>query len=353
MKQLSPVLALLLTACVIGDEDPETETETDLSTVDEDGDGFSPADGDCNDNQSSYFPGAADTAGDGADQNCDGTDGVDADGDGVASEASGGTDCEDGDAATYPGAAPGDSETGCMTDADGDDYGASTVSGTAEAGSDCDDHSSSVNPSASEVAYDGIDQDCSGGDLCDVDGDGSDYDGAECFGQDCDDGDEAVSPLLTEAEDWELCGDGLDNDCDGKTDGEEGECHVTLYFEASLTVGGEYEGPDGDIEGSGFTEETSGSTRSATFDFHDTGVNTTSNLGSCAWEFTLDGTRDGDDVTVQLNFQSSCTDASVVCEEKFYLSDNARERIFCEDSATSEGLDSGSEVDMEMWVRWD
>jgi hypothetical protein len=41
---------------------------------------------------------------DGADQNCDGVDGVDADGDGFAAKATGGLDCDDADASTRPGA---------------------------------------------------------------------------------------------------------------------------------------------------------------------------------------------------------------------------------------------------------
>ena len=48
-------------------------------------------------------PSADDQVGDGIDQNCDGMDGVDADGDGYASVASGGDDCDDGNAAAFPG----------------------------------------------------------------------------------------------------------------------------------------------------------------------------------------------------------------------------------------------------------
>jgi hypothetical protein len=66
------------------------------SGTDEDGDGYTAENGDCNDNDATVYPGAADTYGDGSDQNCDGTDGVDADGDGVASAAGGGPDCDDG-----------------------------------------------------------------------------------------------------------------------------------------------------------------------------------------------------------------------------------------------------------------
>ena len=47
---------------------------------------------------------APDEVGDGIDQNCDGVDGVDFDGDGYASLASGGTDCDDTSEHSYPGA---------------------------------------------------------------------------------------------------------------------------------------------------------------------------------------------------------------------------------------------------------
>ncbi|MFM2160773.1 MAG: hypothetical protein RLZZ383_285, partial [Pseudomonadota bacterium] len=67
--------------------------------------------------------------------------------------------------------------SGCMMDADGDKYGSTSAPGTGAAGADCDDtagshaadawHSVAANgnairPNASEVAADGIDQDCSG-----------------------------------------------------------------------------------------------------------------------------------------------------------------------------------------------
>ncbi len=62
-----------------------------------------------------------------------------------------------------------------------------------------------------EVAYDGIDQDCDGRDLVDVDGDG--WPAAEVGGEDCDDGDPTVNPYADE-----IC-NGVDDDCDGLTDG--------------------------------------------------------------------------------------------------------------------------------------
>ncbi|MED5372031.1 MAG: MopE-related protein [Myxococcota bacterium] len=73
---------------------------------------------------------------------------------------------------------------------------------------DCDDADASINPGASEVPYDGIDQDCDGADLTDVDGDG--FDGDD---DDCDDEDAEVNPDATEI--WY---DDTDQDCDGSSD---------------------------------------------------------------------------------------------------------------------------------------
>ncbi len=69
------------------------------------------------------------------------------------------TDCDDGDADTFPGAASNDSATSCMNDDDGDNYGDDTVSGSVVAGSDCDDSASTVRPGVDEYC-DGIDNDC-------------------------------------------------------------------------------------------------------------------------------------------------------------------------------------------------
>ena len=57
---------------------------------------------DCNDDLDSISPDALDTVGDGTDNNCDGLDGIHADGDSLASIASGGFDCDDGNAAVGP-----------------------------------------------------------------------------------------------------------------------------------------------------------------------------------------------------------------------------------------------------------
>jgi hypothetical protein len=96
-----------------------------------------------------------------------------------------------------------DCSGGDLTDVDGDGYDAETVGGN-----DCDDDDSGINPGATETPYDGVDDDCSGADLTDVDGDG--YDAETVGGTDCDDGDITIHPGATDVPD-----DGIDQDCDG------------------------------------------------------------------------------------------------------------------------------------------
>ncbi len=81
---------------------PGTPTPVPTGNVDDrDGDGFRQA-VDCNDGDASIHPDAEDTVGDGVDNNCDGVDGFDGDGDGFASEESGGDDCDDANAEINP-----------------------------------------------------------------------------------------------------------------------------------------------------------------------------------------------------------------------------------------------------------
>jgi len=80
-------------------------------------------------------------------------------------------------------------------------------------GDDCDDNDPDIYPGAPEIPYDGIDQDCSGSDLCDVDGDGFDAGIGECFGVDCNDEDPEIHPKAIEI--WY---DGIDQNCDGWSD---------------------------------------------------------------------------------------------------------------------------------------
>ena len=100
------------------------------------------------------------------------------------------------------GVETGDSqpETACTYDpGDCDGY-------TAQDG-DCDDADATIHPWAEEIPYDGIDQNCDGEDLTDVDGDG--FDAAEVGGDDCDDTRADVNPAAMELP----CND-VDEDCD-------------------------------------------------------------------------------------------------------------------------------------------
>jgi hypothetical protein len=71
---------------------------------------------------------------------------------------------------------------------------------------DCDDSDPLAYPGAPEIGYDGIDQDCAGGDDFDLDGDG--YAGDA---DDCDDTNPNIHP------DVEEVADAVDQDCDGFT----------------------------------------------------------------------------------------------------------------------------------------
>ena len=178
---------------------------------DVDGDGYVDTCGDCDTGNSTIYPGAPEVCADGIDQDCDGSDLVeDGDGDGFVNVACGvGDDCDDSNAAVNPGAAElcfdavdndCDASTPDVFDADGDGSDCSV---------DCDDSLATVAPGALEVCDDGIDQDCDGLDLLgDIDGDG--VVGSNCGGPDCDDGDAFTYPGAPEF----IC-DGVDQACDG------------------------------------------------------------------------------------------------------------------------------------------
>jgi hypothetical protein len=130
----------------------------------------------------------------------------DNDQDGHTSVASGGDDCDDNDAAVYPGAMD-EWYDGVDADCAGNDDFDQDGDGYLFGEDDCDDNRNDVNPEAEETWYDDIDQDCAGDDDFDQDGDG------HALGPDCDDEDPVVNPDATET--WY---DGVDQDCSGGSD---------------------------------------------------------------------------------------------------------------------------------------
>jgi len=182
----SAVVLASLFAGVSACEDPPVADTAPVDAVrDEDGDGFT-ADVDCDDADAAVFPGAPERC-DGVDQSCTG----------VADQP-------------IPVDAPE-----WYLDADSDGHGVPAVSqraceappGWVSAADDCDDQRADVFPGAPQACDDLVDTNCDGG----GGGDDADQDGvAACL--DCDDHDAAVQPGRPE-----LC-DGLDNDCSGVID---------------------------------------------------------------------------------------------------------------------------------------
>ena len=169
---------------------------------DADGDGVLEEEGDCDDEDPTVYPGAEEIPNDDIDQDCDGDDLalLDLDGDGFHVL----DDCDDGDDTVYPGApelcdgqlndcddvgiaqgAPSQDEL----DSDGDGFVVCDPweGDSSQQGGDCDDGDSTIYPDAEDVMYDGIDQDCDGIDLEDLDGDGWGSD------VDCDDNDASLN----------------------------------------------------------------------------------------------------------------------------------------------------------------
>jgi large repetitive protein len=232
--------------------------------------GTVPVGGDCDDTDPALSPGAAEVCG-GGDEDCDSLaddadpsldsssagawyDDTDGDGFGAGSaryaclppvgSVADNTDCDDGDATIFPGAgelrADGidqdcDGSDTCLwyADGDGDGFGdpaspspdCSFIAGYVAAAGDCDDTNATILPTATEIWYDGVDQNCDG--LSDQDADADGIDDAGHGGSDCDDQNAAVRPGLAER-----C-DGLDQDCDGSIDGASCPCPQADYADHS------------------------------------------------------------------------------------------------------------------------
>ncbi len=210
----------------------------DASLYDADGDGYGICGTDCDDEEETTHPGAEEWY-DGVDQDCDGiidegTEGYDDDLDGYT-ELEG--DCNDGDPSVYPGATE-DYSNGIDDDCDGgvdSSFADFDGDGYAVEGGDCDDTNPNANPGATEV-LDAVDNDCDGitdEGTADYDDDGDGY--TESAG-DCDDADASIYPGATELADW------TDNDCDGQLD--EGTSYADDDHDGYTEVGGDCD--DGD-----------------------------------------------------------------------------------------------------------
>ena len=139
---------------------------TVFAELDKDGDGFTPAQGDCDDNNASVHPNAQDIPSNGIDENCDGADSIDPN----------------------------------LLDKDSDGF-------TPFQG-DCNDNNQTIHPGAQEIPNNGIDEDCDQGDLIDLDLLDQDQDGYTPAQGDCDDSNPEMHPNATEIPD-----NGQDDDC--------------------------------------------------------------------------------------------------------------------------------------------
>ncbi|MBM76474.1 MAG: hypothetical protein CMK59_13795 [Proteobacteria bacterium] len=238
-----PIGEHILTFAVVNSSDLEAEVTHEFSVrhpddIDDDGDGFTENEGDCDDVNPEVNPGEPEIPND-LDENCndiidEGTENYDDDGDGFT-ELEG--DCNDADSMIYPDSVefPNGIDDDCdeviddetpIYDDDGDGFCESPPCLNAQSSEiDCDDQNSGIFPGAPE-SEDGLDEDCDGTidegtNAYDDDGDGfSENEG------DCDDTTTQRSPAVAE-----ICGDGVDNDCDQDQNDEGAQGCVDYYYD--------------------------------------------------------------------------------------------------------------------------
>ena len=232
--------------------------------------------GDCNDTNANVNPGKAEICGDGLDNDCDGSENdagavgckmfyADTDGDGYGTttakclcvaegtfSSTSKTDCNDSSADIKPGAVElcdgkdnncdGQTDEGCDDDKDGYCDDKMVVVGTpticSKGKGDCDDTDAKSNPGIAQEVCDNKDNDCDGevDDGCDKDNDGycdSGYSVANpapkvCLkgGGDCNDYNNDQNPAATE-----VCGNKIDDDCDGSQNNENATNCTDFYFD--------------------------------------------------------------------------------------------------------------------------
>lgn len=264
------LLPLFFVALVIGCEgsaadgdDTGNTHDTDIP-VDRDGDGYTSASGDCDDADSSVYPGADEVWYDGIDQDCSGGSDYDQDQDGADQDV----DCDDDNPEVQPGAVDKcdsvDNDCDGELDEDGlrmayadedlDGFGSGEPlglmcelpTGTSDNADDCDDTVAAVSPAADEVC-DRRDNDCDwvvdepsavDARLWHADFDGDTYGdpvstatscappvGFVASDTDCDDDNPAINPDA-----FETC-DGVDQNCDGEIDEEGATGGSTWYID--------------------------------------------------------------------------------------------------------------------------